>query len=329
MKKCPFGDKKSSLSVQQRQGFVLGSLHNGAFAGSFVVDAAQVQHAVYDNTVQLLVVLSALLLGVGAHGVERYHDVAVQPVALCVVEGDNVGVEVVLQVLPVHLQYLLVVGEEIAYLAYPLAVGGGHSLNPFRGGAPFDVGHLYVLSVVGNHVLGGVGVSLVLGQVGSGVLAEVGQFAHHARADVGQLRLGEEQHRLHPAYLAVDVGLLALVFKIFHAPHPFHDEAGLYAVGEVDGQSAVAAHLHGRLVGEKPADGRYPLFGGVQVGLALVHPHAYHQFVEERERSPHDGEMADGEWVETAHEDACFHDSAVWVDGMGQSKRLGWMMLLG
>ena len=52
MKKCPFGDKKSYLSVQQSQSLVLGGFHDGTFAGSLVVDAAQVQHAVNDHTVQ-------------------------------------------------------------------------------------------------------------------------------------------------------------------------------------------------------------------------------------------------------------------------------------
>ena len=47
------------------------------------------------DTVELLVVGLAILLGIGAHGVETDDKVAVDAVALVVVEGDDVGVVVV------------------------------------------------------------------------------------------------------------------------------------------------------------------------------------------------------------------------------------------
>ena len=71
-----------------------------------------------DDAVQLVVVLLAKLLGIGAHGVERYHDVAANDARLVVVEGYDVGVIVVAQVLVVYLKYLLVVHKHVAYLAH-------------------------------------------------------------------------------------------------------------------------------------------------------------------------------------------------------------------
>ena len=51
------------------EGTVFCLLHYFAFAGSFVVDAAQMEYAVYDDAAQFVVILLAELLGIGAYGV--------------------------------------------------------------------------------------------------------------------------------------------------------------------------------------------------------------------------------------------------------------------
>ena len=50
---------------------VFGCFHYLAFARTFVVDAAEVEYAVDDDSVEFFVVRRVLLFGVGAHGVER------------------------------------------------------------------------------------------------------------------------------------------------------------------------------------------------------------------------------------------------------------------
>ena len=99
--------------MQQLQGTVLGSFHDFSFTRTFVVNAAEVENAVDDDAMQFGIVVSAKKLGVGANGVEADEQVATQFVALAIVEGDDVGIVVVLQVLAVHLQYFLVVTEKI------------------------------------------------------------------------------------------------------------------------------------------------------------------------------------------------------------------------
>ena len=136
------------------QGAVFGLLHQFALAGTLVVNAAQVQYAVYDDSVQLASVVAAgKLLGVGAHGVEADEEVAAQAVALAVVEGDDVRVVVVPEVLPVHLEYALVGAEDVGDVAHALAVALCHGFNPFGGLLLPDGGHGDAVGLVGNHIV--------------------------------------------------------------------------------------------------------------------------------------------------------------------------------
>ena len=117
------------------------------------------------------------------------------------------------QIFAVHLQNLLVVDEHIAHFAHFLSVRGGYGANPGRRFALLDLRHFHAVGIVGNHFL-----TLtvdVSGKKLSHILSEVHQFAHQRRADGLETRLGEEQQRLNVAQAAVDVGLFALVFKVF------------------------------------------------------------------------------------------------------------------
>ena len=74
------------------QGTVLRCFHFFALARPFVIKAAEVKNAVNNDTVQFLVIVLAVFLGVGAHGVQRDDKVAADGVTLAVVEGDDVRV---------------------------------------------------------------------------------------------------------------------------------------------------------------------------------------------------------------------------------------------
>ena len=77
------------VNLSQCEGTVLGSLHQLTLTGAFVVDAAEVEYAVDDDAVQLLVVRLAECLGIGANGVERDDEVAIQRVAFASRSGDG------------------------------------------------------------------------------------------------------------------------------------------------------------------------------------------------------------------------------------------------
>ena len=106
------------IALSHGEGLVFFCLHDFALARALVVDATKVQDAVDDDAVQLFVVRTAKLQGIAAHGVEGDDDVAIDGVALIVVEGDDVGEIVVAQILAVDFEYLLVVDKEIAYLSH-------------------------------------------------------------------------------------------------------------------------------------------------------------------------------------------------------------------
>ena len=104
-----------------RECLVLGGFHDFALARTLVVDAAQVQDAMDDDAVQLGVIRGIELFGIGAHRVEADKQVARNAVSFGIVEGDDVGVIIVLQVLAVHLQYLLIGAEDVGYFGRRLS----------------------------------------------------------------------------------------------------------------------------------------------------------------------------------------------------------------
>ena len=111
------------------------------------------EDAVDDDTMELLVVGLAKLLGIGAHGVETDDKVAVDAVALVVVEGDDVGVVVVTKIFAVDLEYLLVVNKHISDFSHLPAIFRSHGLYPSRGFALFYIRHFHALTVVCYHIL--------------------------------------------------------------------------------------------------------------------------------------------------------------------------------
>ena len=106
---------------------VFGRFHLFAFARPFVVDAAQVEHAVHHDPLELLAIGDTIFLCVGAHRVEADEDVAADGVTLAVVEGDDVGVVVVFQELAIDLQYFFIVTKDISQVADLFLLAEGHT----------------------------------------------------------------------------------------------------------------------------------------------------------------------------------------------------------
>ena len=130
---------------------VLGCFHLFALTWSFVVLSAKVKDAVDDDTVQFFLIFLSEELGIGAYGVERNHNIAVEHIVFTIVEGDDIGIIVVLQELPVHFKNMFVVTEQITHFAYLLSIGGGNAANPSCGVALLDFGHGYVFTGITNH----------------------------------------------------------------------------------------------------------------------------------------------------------------------------------
>ena len=127
---------------------ILMTFHDFALTRALVVDAAQVQHAMHNHAHELVAIVGSILRGIAAHGVERNHHVAAYAVAIAVVEGDDVGIVVVTQVLLVGGQDVVIVAEHISQAPHPLAVMGSNLLQPFTHGLAVENRHLYILSYV-------------------------------------------------------------------------------------------------------------------------------------------------------------------------------------
>ena len=132
---------------------VFGRFHDFALTWSLVVDATQVENAMNNHAVQLLIVWSAELIGICKYGIDRDDDVAADSLAFAIIKGDDVCVVVVTQILIVYFENLLIVNEKIAYFSDFLSVTGGHLANPVGGLSFLDVGEFYPLCFVSNHSL--------------------------------------------------------------------------------------------------------------------------------------------------------------------------------
>jgi hypothetical protein len=74
----------------------------------FVVNAAKVEDAMDDDTVQFFGEVGVQQFGVCLDCIKADEEVAGDSVPLSIVEGDDIGVVIVLQVLPVYFQNLFV-----------------------------------------------------------------------------------------------------------------------------------------------------------------------------------------------------------------------------
>ena len=111
------------------------------------------ENAVNDDTVQLFVVFLLKQFSIRTDSVQRDDQIAIHHIAFVIVEGDDIGIVVVSQILAIDGKNMLVVTKQIAHLADLLAVGGCNTTNPSRRLATLDVGELDVFSVIGNHIL--------------------------------------------------------------------------------------------------------------------------------------------------------------------------------
>ena len=104
-----------------------------------------------DDAMKFIIVGLAKLLGIGADGIERNHDVAVNHIILIIIEGDDIGIVIMTQILVVHFENLLVIYKHIAYLSHLAAMRGSHLANPGTGVTLLDLWHFHAIYIVCYH----------------------------------------------------------------------------------------------------------------------------------------------------------------------------------
>ena len=102
---------------------------------------------------ELIIVGLAKLLGIGADRIERNHDVAVNHIILIIIEGDDIGIVIMTQILVVHFENLLVIYKHIAYLTHLAAMRGSYLANPGTRITLLDLWHFHAVYIVCYHTL--------------------------------------------------------------------------------------------------------------------------------------------------------------------------------
>jgi hypothetical protein len=91
--------------------------HLGGFGGGLVALAEEVEDAVDDHAMELLLERHAEPDGVLPYPVDTDHDVARDKTTRDIVEGDDIGIGVVVEVLPIDAEEVLVVAKKIVDVA--------------------------------------------------------------------------------------------------------------------------------------------------------------------------------------------------------------------
>ena len=128
--------KKSTLCAQHECS-VFSLLHYLPFTRAFVVDATKMENAVDDDAIEFFVVAFPHAFGITPHGIEGNENIAIDGVALVVVESYDVGIVVVTEELAIYFQYFLVVTKHVPQLADTTAVSLRDTANPGCNGSPF------------------------------------------------------------------------------------------------------------------------------------------------------------------------------------------------
>ena len=104
-----------------------------------------------NDAVKLFLVSSTYVFGVRTYGVEGNEEVAADFISLRLVEGNDVGVIIVLKKLTIDLQDLFIVHKDVGNGAAALAVCLCYGINPSSCSRLVDIGEGEVDAVVSNH----------------------------------------------------------------------------------------------------------------------------------------------------------------------------------
>lgn len=116
--------------------------HYFTFTGTFVVDTAQMQHAMHYHSVKLALVRFSYLFGIREDGIKRNEHIAAYHLATGVVESNDVGEIVMVKKLPVHLDDFIIVAEYIIQAAHNSSMFMSHFNNPVLNFFKIEPGHL-------------------------------------------------------------------------------------------------------------------------------------------------------------------------------------------
>ena len=139
---------------------------------------------------------------------------------------------------------------------------------------------------------------LLLWQIGTDVFPEMGQFAHHAAADGSIPGFADEQQGLDAGEHTVDVGNVALVFKVDGIAHTTDEELCPYRLCKVGSESLVTYDMDAGLVFIECLDALHALLQGEHRLFPGVDADGNVKLVHHIQCTAYQGIVADGEGIE-------------------------------
>lgn len=130
--------------------FLFGSHLRFGFGG-FVSLTCEVKQTVDNDAMKLVQEGCIYLFCVGSDCIKRYIYVTIYARARAIIEGNNVGIVVVLEKLLIDGKDLLIVAEDVVEFAYGVAVLGSGTLDPLFDFSAVNGRHFDIISVEGNH----------------------------------------------------------------------------------------------------------------------------------------------------------------------------------
>ena len=116
--------------LSQFQSLVFTTGHRFALTRSFIVDSAQVQNAVYDDAMELLVVVGPKLFGIGTDRIHTDENIAAYLIALGIVESDDIGKIIVVKIPDIYIEDVGIRTEYYGNVPYPLHLAFRHQGKP-------------------------------------------------------------------------------------------------------------------------------------------------------------------------------------------------------
>ena len=126
--------------------FLFGSHLRFGFWG-FVSLTCEVKQTVDNDAMKLVQECSAYLCRIAFNRIKRDINVAIYACARAIIEGNNVGIVVVLEKLLIDGKDLLIVAEDVVEFAYGVAVLGSGTLDPLFDFSAVNGRHFDIVSV--------------------------------------------------------------------------------------------------------------------------------------------------------------------------------------
>ena len=99
------------------------------------------------------IIVAGKLFGIGAYRIKADKEIAAQAVAFAIVKSDDVGIIIMLKILPVYFENFLVRAKNIGDFTDSFFIGGSNGFNLFRCFPFLDCRHFDAVRLITYHIV--------------------------------------------------------------------------------------------------------------------------------------------------------------------------------